>query len=53
LPAKWFFRFWFMYGVRGGFLDGLTGLRFSLFMSAYELLIALKLEELRRSQDAP
>jgi glycosyltransferase involved in cell wall biosynthesis len=50
LPAKWMFRFLFMYVVRGGFLDGCNGLRFSLFMSAYELLIDLKLAELRLAE---
>src|SRR6059036_3736240 len=33
LPAKWLLRFLFMYIVRLGFLDGLTGLRFCLFIS--------------------
>lgn len=47
LPAKWLFRFGFMYIARLGFLDGLTGLRFCLFMSAYELLIDLKLREIQ------
>lgn len=47
LPAKWLFRFVYMYFLRLGFLDGLAGLRFCLFMSAYELLISLKLAELR------
>jgi glycosyltransferase involved in cell wall biosynthesis len=48
LPAKWLFRFLFMYILRLGILDGLTGLRFCLFISAYELLISLKIIELRR-----
>jgi len=46
LPAKWLFRFGFMYFLRGGFLDGRKGFDFCLFMSAYELLIGLKLKEL-------
>ncbi len=45
LPAKWVFRFLYMYVVKLGFLDGLTGLRFSLFISAYEMLIGLKIVE--------
>ncbi len=49
LPAKWLFRFLFMYILRLGFLDGLTGLRFCLFMSAYELLISLKIIEMQRT----
>jgi glycosyltransferase involved in cell wall biosynthesis len=47
LPARWLFRFCYMYLFRFGFLDGLTGLRFCLFMSAYELLIGLKIVELQ------
>ena len=50
LPAKWVFRFLFMYILRLGFLDGLTGLRFCLFISAYELLISLKIVELQQQQ---
>lgn len=47
LPAKWLFRFLWMYFLKLGILDGLAGLRFCLFMTAYELLISLKLTELR------
>jgi glycosyltransferase involved in cell wall biosynthesis len=50
LPAKWLFRFLFMYVLRLGFLDGLTGLRFCLFISSYELLISLKIVELRKQR---
>ncbi len=46
-PAKWLARFVWMYFFRLGFLDGLAGFRFCLFMSTYELLIYLKLEEMR------
>lgn len=53
LPAKWLFRFLFMYIVRLGFLDGLNGLRFCLFISAYELLISLKITEMKRQLAEP
>jgi glycosyltransferase involved in cell wall biosynthesis len=46
LPARWLFRFLFMYVLRLGFLDGLTGLRFCLFIASYELHISLKITEL-------
>ncbi|MEM8757977.1 MAG: glycosyltransferase [Planctomycetota bacterium] len=46
LPAKWLFRFLWMYIFRLGILDGLAGFRFCLFISAYELLIDLKISEL-------
>lgn len=47
LPAKWLCRFLYMYVLRLGFLDGLTGLRFCLFIAAYELLVNLNVVELR------
>ncbi len=50
LPARWLFRFFWMYVLRFGFLDGLTGLRFCLFISSYELLISLKTVELKQEE---
>jgi len=50
LPARWFFRFIWMYFLRFGFLDGVTGFRFCLFISSYELLISLKTVELKQEQ---
>lgn len=47
LPAKWLVRFIWMYFFRLGIFDGLSGLRFCLCVSAYELLIDLKITELR------
>lgn len=47
LPARWLVRFFFMYVLRLGFLDGVTGFHFCVFMSAYEHQISLKLKELR------
>jgi len=47
LPCKWLFRFLWMYVLKLGFLDGVTGFRFCLFIAAYEMLIGLKLVELR------
>jgi glycosyltransferase involved in cell wall biosynthesis len=46
LPAKFAFRFLWMYLLKLGFLDGVTGWRFCLFISAYELQIEQKLLEL-------
>jgi glycosyltransferase involved in cell wall biosynthesis len=46
LPARYMFRFIYMYFLRLGFLDGLTGLRFCLFMAAYEQQTSLKLGEM-------
>jgi glycosyltransferase involved in cell wall biosynthesis len=50
LPAKWLFRFVWMYVLKLGFLDGVAGLRFCLFISAYELLIGMKIVELLQEQ---
>lgn len=49
LPARWLFRFLHMYVLRLGFLDGLAGWRFCLFISSYELLIDLKVVEIEQS----
>lgn len=48
LPANWLFRFLWMFLFQLGFLDGMTGLRFCLFISSHELFSDLKLQELRR-----
>jgi len=53
LPAKWLARFIYMYVWRLGALDGLTGLRFCLFISAYELLVSLKIVEIERAEREP
>ncbi len=50
LPAKGLFRFLYMYVLKLGFLDGLAGLRFSIFISAYEMLIGLKIIELLQEE---
>jgi len=50
LPARWLFRFIWMYFLRLGILDGMTGLRFCLFISSYELLISLKTVELKQKE---
>lgn len=47
LPMPWAFRFVFMYFIRLGFLDGRSGFRFCLFIASYEMLVKLKLMELR------
>jgi hypothetical protein len=36
-----------MYVLRLGFLDGMTGFHFCLFMAGYEHHISLKLKEMR------
>jgi acetyltransferase-like isoleucine patch superfamily enzyme/glycosyltransferase involved in cell wall biosynthesis len=46
LPGKWIFRFLYMYVLKEGFMDGLTGLRFCLLISTHEFFIYLKVLEL-------
>jgi len=53
LPAKWLCRFLYMYVLKRGFLDGLTGFRFCLFVAAYELMIELNLLEYQRGLKTP
>jgi putative colanic acid biosynthesis acetyltransferase WcaF len=48
LPARGAGRFFWMYLLELGFLDGRAGLRLCLLISAYELFTSLKLRELRR-----
>jgi hypothetical protein len=41
-----------MYVLRLGVLDGITGFRFCLFISAYEMLISLKIIEEKQKLEA-
>ena len=45
LPARWLFRFFFMYILRAGFLDGVIGFHFCLLLATYEHQISLKMRE--------
>ncbi len=47
LPLSGLWRFLYMYFIRLGFLDGAAGLRFCLLLATYDLLITLKLAEIR------
>jgi glycosyltransferase involved in cell wall biosynthesis len=49
LPVSGVWRFLYMYFMRLGFLDGVTGFRFCLLLSTYDLFISLKMAELRRA----
>ncbi len=46
-----FFRFFYHYILRGGFLDGYAGLVYLLSISYYELCITLKMEEIKASPE--
>jgi len=48
LPFAGLWRFIYMYFLRLGFLDGLTGLRFCLLLATYDFFISMKMQELRQ-----
>lgn len=48
LPGPWVWRFFYMYTLRLGFLDGMAGWHLSSFIASYELTIQLKVRELKR-----
>ena len=48
VPFPAFWRFFYMYVLRLGVLDGRVGLEFCRFISMYDYMVALKLRELRR-----
>ena len=50
LPGRALFKFFWMYIMKLGFLDGRTGFRFCLLHTFYDYQISLKLEELRHPQ---
>lgn len=52
LPAPGLWRFFYMYVLRGGFLHGKIGLRFSLLHAMQEMHIQMKIDELRREPGA-
>ena len=48
LPFRSLLRFFYMYFLRLGFLDGWPGLRYCRLLAWYESMIVQKVEELRR-----
>jgi glycosyltransferase involved in cell wall biosynthesis len=52
LPALWPFRFFWMYVLRGGWLDGKAGLYYCMLITTYQWFIRLKVEELLRKPAA-
>lgn len=48
LPFRSTARFLYMYVLRGGFLDGWQGYAYCKMLAAYEFMIVIKTEELRR-----
>ncbi len=50
LPFRPLAGFLYLYIVRGGFLDGRPGLRYAMLRAFYELMISIKLDEIRTSK---
>lgn len=50
LPFRPAARFFYMFVLRGGFLDGREGYHYCRLLAAYEYMIVIKTEELRRRQ---
>jgi glycosyltransferase involved in cell wall biosynthesis len=48
LPFRWAFRFFYMYFLKQGFLDGAAGMDMCLFLTRYELEIAKRFKELKK-----
>ena len=51
LPFRPAARFVYMYFLRGGFLDGREGYHYCQLLAAYEYMIVIKTEELRRREN--
>ena len=51
LPFRPAARFLYMYVLRGGFLDGREGYHYCQLLAAYEYMIVIKTEELRRREN--
>ncbi len=48
LPMSWWWRWFFMYVLRAGFLDGRAGWWLAQFISNYEFAVQMKLRQLKR-----
>lgn len=52
LPFRPAFRFFYMYCLKLGFLDGIAGFRYCCLLAFYEFLMTLKIQELRRQANS-
>jgi hypothetical protein len=50
LPLRPLVKFFYLYIVNRGFLDGRTGMTYCLLQSLYEYMIVVKMKELRRRE---
>jgi hypothetical protein len=51
LPFRPWLKFFYMYVLKRGFLDGMPGLTYCTLQAIYEYMIVLKMRELRRRED--
>ncbi len=52
MPGRWLLRFFYMYAVRKGFLDGIAGFDMCMFMAKYEREISRRFQILKRQRSA-
>ncbi|MEW6585779.1 MAG: glycosyltransferase family 2 protein [Nitrospirota bacterium] len=52
VPGRWFLRFFYMYIIKRGFLDGAAGLDMCTFMANYEREISRRFQMLKRQMSA-
>ena len=45
LPARWLWKFLYLYVVKGGFLDGYPGFAYCMLNGFYDFLICVKIQE--------
>ena len=51
LPARWFFKFLYLYIAKGGFLDGYPGFAYCTLNGFYDFLISVKIREMEGRRD--
>jgi glycosyltransferase involved in cell wall biosynthesis len=52
LPARWLFKFFYLYVWKGGFLDGYPGFAYCTLNGFYDFLISVKIAERRAGRQA-
>jgi glycosyltransferase involved in cell wall biosynthesis len=51
LPARWLWKFFYLYVGKGGFLDGYPGFAYCMLNGFYDFLISVKIREIERLRD--
>jgi len=51
LPARWLWKFSYLYILKGGFLDGYPGFAYCMLNGFYDFLITVKIREAARNSD--